>query len=78
MGLEPKLSSRGYITKEDSLVQLVESGMNCHCWLGNPASVEYMNRQQVFPHLKLWTLGETMDFLKHVQAEVRPNQSLLS
>ena len=27
----------------------------------NPASVEYLNRQRLFPQLRWWTLGATVD-----------------
>ena len=46
--------------REISPSSLRSSRLNPHNQLDVPASVEYLNRQQIFPKLRQWTLGATI------------------
>ena len=57
---EPQELCKQRRERETSPSSLRSSALNLHNQLDVPASVEYLNRQQIIPKLRWWTLGATI------------------
>ena len=65
VGPKPKLNPRSWANKEEKgkFLSAASGAVNYIPTINliNSASVEYLNKQQVFPKLRQWTLGATGD-----------------